>query len=56
MKTNSVKCLYFSPTGSTQKIVETIAKGTEKPVKASINITTPKQRDKYDGQVDGENG
>jgi len=54
MKINSVQCLYFSPTGSTQKIVETISVGTGKPVKASINITTPKQRDKFDGQVDGD--
>ena len=54
MKLNSVQSLYFSPTGSTQKIVETIAKGTGKPVKTSINITTPKQRDTFNGQVDGD--
>ena len=31
---NSVQCLYFSPTGSTKKIVETVARGTGMPVLA----------------------
>jgi ferredoxin len=53
-KVNSVQCLYFSPTGSTKKIVETIAKGTGKPVKTSINITTPNQRDTFNGQIEGD--
>ena len=53
-KVNTVQCLYFSPTGSTKKIVETIAKGTEKPVKRPINITTPKKRDKFNGQISGD--
>jgi ferredoxin len=53
-KVNSVQCLYFSPTGSTKKIVETIANGTGKPVETSINITIPKERDTFNGQVEGD--
>ena len=51
---NSVQCLYFSPTGSTRKIVETIAKGMGIPVSAPISITTPQERKAFTGQVDGE--
>jgi ferredoxin len=51
---NSVQCLYFSPTGSTRKIVETIAKGVEVPVKTSISITTPQEREVFKGQVEGD--
>lgn len=51
---NSVQCLYFSPTGSTQKIVETIANGMGIPVKDPISITTPQEREAFTGQIDGE--
>jgi len=51
---NSVQCLYFSPTGSTRKIVETVAKGTGVPVTAPISITTPGERDSFSGQIDGD--
>jgi ferredoxin len=51
---NSVQCLYFSPTGSTQRIVETVAKGTEIPVTTPISITTPRDRDSFKGQIDGD--
>ena len=53
-KVDSVQCLFFSPTGSTQKIVESIASGTGRPLKTSINITTPKQRDAFGDQIDGD--
>ncbi len=51
---NSVQCLYFSPTGSTRKIVETVAKGMGIPVTVPISITTPRERDSFFGQVDGD--
>ena len=51
---NSVQCLYFSPTGSTRKIVETVASGMGVPVKTPISITTPQERDSFSGRVDGD--
>ena len=51
---NSVQCFYFSPTGSTRKIVETVSKGMGVPVKIPISITTPQERDAFTGQFDGE--
>jgi len=51
---NSVQCLYFSPTGSTRKIVETVAKGMGIPVTIPVSITTPRERDSFFGQVDGD--
>jgi ferredoxin len=51
---NSVQSLYFSPTGSTRKIVETVAKGMRVPVKTPISITTPQERDLFSGQVEGD--
>jgi ferredoxin len=51
---NSVQCLYFSPTGSTRKVVETVASGMGIPAKTFISITTPKERDSFVGKVDGE--
>lgn len=51
---NSVQCLYFSPTGSTRKIVETLAKGMGVPVRTPISITTPQEREGFTGQFDGE--
>ena len=49
-----VQCLYFSPTGSTRKVVETVAKGTGLPAVGPISITTPLERDSFFGQVDGD--
>jgi ferredoxin len=51
---NNVQCLYFSPTGSTHKIVETIAEGTGIPVASPISITTPRERASFSGQIDGD--
>jgi ferredoxin len=50
----SVQCLYFSPTGNTRKIVETIVNGTGLPAVDPISITTPLERDSFSGQVDGD--
>ena len=51
---SSVQCLYFSPTGSTRKIVETVSKGMGVPVKTSISITTPHERASFSSQVEGD--
>ena len=51
---NSVQCFYFSPTGSTRQIVETIARGTGLPASAPISITTPQDRDAFSGQFEGD--
>jgi ferredoxin len=51
---NSVQSLYFSPTGSTRKVVETVAKGTGLPAVGSISITTPLERGSFFGEVDGD--
>ena len=51
---NSVQSLYFSPTGSTRKIVETVSKAMGVPVKTPISITTPQERDSFSGQVEGD--
>jgi ferredoxin len=51
---NHVQCLYFSPTGSTRRIVETIAAGTGMPSIAPISLTTPRDRDSFSGQIGGD--
>ena len=50
----SVQCLFFSPTGSTRKIAETVAMGTGLPASAPISITTPRDRDSFSGQIEGD--
>jgi ferredoxin len=51
---NSVQSLYFSPTGSTRRIVEAIAEGTGVPSLATTSVTTPQDRDSFSGQIDGD--
>ena len=51
---NSVQGLFFSPTGSTRKIVETIARGTGLPEIAPVSITTPQERDSFSGRLEGD--
>jgi ferredoxin len=51
---HNVQCFYFSPTGSTRQVVETVAKGTGMPVTAPISVTTPHERDSFSGQIDGD--
>jgi ferredoxin len=50
----TVQCIYFSPTGSTRKIVETIAAGTGLRQLPSIDITMPSQRAQWSGETDGD--
>jgi ferredoxin len=49
-----VQSLYFSPTGSTRRIVEAIAEGTGVPSLAPISVTAPQDRDSFSGQIDGD--
>jgi ferredoxin len=51
---DSVQSLYFSPTGSTRRIVEAIAEGTGVPSLAPISVTTPQDRSSFSGQIDGD--
>jgi ferredoxin len=51
---NSAQSLYFSPTGSTRRIVDAIVEGTGMPVTAPISITTPQDRESFSGQIDGD--
>jgi ferredoxin len=51
---NSVQSLFFSPTGSTRRIVEAIAEGTGVPSLAPISVTTPQDRDSFSGQIAGD--
>ncbi|NIV33038.1 MAG: ferredoxin, partial [Anaerolineae bacterium] len=50
----NVQYLFFSPTGSTRKVVETVAQGTGLPAMAPISITTPQERDSFSGQFEGD--
>ena len=43
MKINRVKLVYFSPTGSTKRIMEEIAKGIEAPVE-QVDLTRPEAK------------
>ena len=54
IKTEWVQCLYFSPTGSTRKIVETVAAGTGMRQVPSVDITTPSQRQLWSGEIEGD--
>jgi ferredoxin len=51
---NSVQSLFFSPTGSTRRIVEAIAEGTGVPSLVPISVTTPQDRDSFSGQIAGD--
>jgi ferredoxin len=51
---NSVQCLYFSPTGNTKKIIHSIAKGIGLPIDESIDLTLPKNRDRWSGHYEGD--
>ncbi len=45
MNANHVSLLYFSPTNTTRKTVQAVAKGTGLPVKQEINATNPAVRE-----------
>jgi ferredoxin/flavodoxin len=47
MEIRSLKLVYFSPTGTTKKIVEAIAHGIEHIVAEIVDITTPEGRNRH---------
>lgn len=53
MKINRVKLVYFSPTGSTKRIMEEIAKGIQAPVE-HVNLTKPEAKIKEFEEFDNE--
>lgn len=44
MKIQSLKCVYFSPTGTTRKIIETIARGVHQDRSEQVDISEPDAR------------
>lgn len=44
MSTKGISIIYFSPTGTTRKVVENIAKGMGQDISSCIDITAPKTR------------
>ena len=50
MKIETIKTLYFSPTGTTRKIVEAIARGASPSTMQSIDLTL------LDSRVRGSDG
>ena len=50
----SVQCIYYSATNTTQKILNAVAQGTGLEVQPSINIGNPKIRNSFDGRVNGD--
>ena len=44
MDIQTLRLVYFSPTGTTKKIVQSIAKGINKPSVKYHDITPPEQR------------
>ena len=53
-RAETVQCIYFSPTGSTKKIVETVAEGTGFRLLPAVDITTPSKRRSWSGQIEGD--
>jgi ferredoxin/flavodoxin len=49
----TVQCVYFSPTGTTRRTVETIAEGTGLRIADPIDITLPAPREGWDGSTRG---
>lgn len=50
----SVQCIYFSPTKTTKAIVEQIAAGTGLKLIDPIDITIPRAREEWTGEVSGD--
>ncbi len=48
------QCIVFSPTGGTRKIVEAFSSGLGMPIMKTIDLTLPKDREKWDGEVEGD--
>jgi ferredoxin len=49
-----IQALYFSPTSGTRKIIEAITKGSDLPQAKPIDLTLPKQREAWDGNIEGD--
>ncbi|MCW3989394.1 MAG: 4Fe-4S binding protein [Candidatus Bathyarchaeota archaeon] len=49
----TVQCVYFSPTGTTRRTVETIAEGTGLRIADPIDVTLPASREEWDGSTQG---
>ena len=49
-----IQSLYFSPTGTTRKILSTIEEHSGLPLVSQIDLTLPKQRESFTGRVQGD--
>ena len=54
MKFDSVSVIYFSPTGTTKKIINCIVKGMNIKVSENINLTQPNIRQKHLNHINGD--
>lgn len=53
-KIRAVQSLVFSPTGTTRRVVTRVSEGIGLKLIDSIDLTTPKSRDEWSGEVNGD--
>jgi len=49
-----IQCVYWSPTGGTRKILESIAENTGLNKKESVDLTRPVVRNQFEGVIEGD--
>jgi ferredoxin len=54
MKTNTMKLVYFSPTGTTKKVLEGIARGVQAETVEHLDLTPPESRTRAIEEMRGE--
>jgi NAD-dependent dihydropyrimidine dehydrogenase PreA subunit len=54
MAYKTVQCIYYSPTRTTQKILDKVAEGTGFKIYPPVDLTNPKTRKSFDGKIDGD--
>jgi ferredoxin len=51
---NIIQSLFFSPTGTTRKVINTISKHIELEIAEPIDLTLPNQRKEWKGEIQGD--
>jgi len=54
MKKQTVQCVYYSATRTTQKILNRVAMGTGMKLLEPVDLTNAKTRNEFDGKVEGD--
>ncbi len=54
MSFKQVQCVYWSPTGTTRKILETVAENMSLNKMKSVDLTRPLIRDQFEGELKGD--